>query len=255
MILAFKEILVMQFHKFAVRTTLAIAATVSTQSIALSQGIETPTHLRLSEIGKSQPIQSHRSSQSQFKNPTQPRLSEIGSPESMQPQMTPSQMVQPQISQLRRSNGQTFFLHPPRLIRVNATEKQGYAPSTYEFTLNVPIDAGQPLKAVRVVQDTNLETVKFDIGRSKAFAGGRFAAGPEIPLASIGGAQPKAGEATIVFDQPVQPGSTVTVALEAKANPGLGGVYQFGVTAFPDGENGLGQFLGIGRINLYGTSH
>jgi hypothetical protein len=32
-------------------------------------------------------------------------------------------------------------------------------------------------------------------------------------------------------------------------------VYLLGVTAYPDGENGLGQFLGYGRINFDGSSN
>ena len=71
-----------------------------------------------------------------------------------------------------------------------------------------------------------------------------------MPLASIGGEQPnKPGEATIAFDPPVSPGTTVTVALRAKRNPS-GGVYLFGVTAFPAGERSWGQFLGYGRLHF-----
>ncbi|WP_138499726.1 DUF2808 domain-containing protein [Nostoc sp. PA-18-2419] len=148
---------------------------------------------------------------------------------------------------------QTFFNHPPQLIRAAAPQTARDTSSTYEFTLTVPKDAGQPLKAVKIAQAKNLETIKFDINKSKAFASERFAAGPEIRLASIGGNdQPSTlGEAIVVFDQPVQPGSTVTVALAAQKNPSLDGVYLFGVTAYPVGDNGLGQFLGYGRINFY----
>lgn len=90
---------------------------------------------------------------------------------------------------------------------------------------------------------------------SKAFLGDRFAAGSKIRLASVDGEQAaNPSEVTIVFDQPVQPGSKVTVALAAQQNPGGGGIYEFGVTAYPAGENGLGQFLGYGRINFYGNS-
>lgn len=147
---------------------------------------------------------------------------------------------------------QTFFNYPPRLIRAAASQVGRDTPSTYEFTLTVPKDAGQPLKAVKITQAKNLETVNFEVSDSKAFIGKRFAAGPEIQLASIGGDQPSTpGEVTIVFDRPVQPGTTVTVALAAQANPNWGGVYLFGVTAYPAGDNGLGQFLGYGRICFY----
>jgi hypothetical protein len=58
-----------------------------------------------------------------------------------------------------------------------------------------------------------------------------------------------------VFDQPVMPGNTVTVMIPTSANPSFGGVYEFGVTAYPEGDNPLGQFLGLRRINLYGNSN
>ncbi|PSB15680.1 DUF2808 domain-containing protein [Phormidesmis priestleyi ULC007] len=241
----------MKFHKLAIGAMLTIATAVGSQSAALSQQqFKNPTHPTLSEIGNSQAFQPSSSSQQQFKNPTHPTLSEIGTSEPTSRSMTQSEVLQPQISQQKLSNGQTFFSHPPRLVRVNASQKQAYALSTYEFTLTVPADAGQPLKAVRIVQARNTETVRFDVSRSRAFAGERFASGVEIPLASVGGTQSAPGEATIVFAQPVQPGSTVTLAFEA-TNPTYGGVYEFGLTAFPDGENGIGQFLGFGRLNFY----
>jgi Protein of unknown function (DUF2808) len=108
------------------------------------------------------------------------------------------------------------------------------------------------LKAVTINQDKNLETVKFNAQNHKAFAGNRYAAGSEIPLVRMGGAEVP-GMTMVVFQQPVQPGSTVTIALDAKANPSWGGVYEFGVTAYPISENGRGQFLGYGRINFHGT--
>jgi hypothetical protein len=148
---------------------------------------------------------------------------------------------------------QTFFNHPPQLIRTAVSQSAVHIPSTYEFTLTLPQDAGQPLKAITITQVENLETVKFDVSDSKAFVGERLTASSEIRLASIGGNQPpKEGEVTIVFDQPVQPGSTVTVTLAAQQNPSWANVYLFGVTAYPVGENSLGQFLGYGRIDFYG---
>ncbi|MGG6263043.1 DUF2808 domain-containing protein [Leptolyngbya sp. AN03gr2] len=240
----------MLFQKFAIGTIFAIAATIGTQTSAFSQtNFKNPTHPYLSEIGNTQTTISRRSSQNQFKNPTQPKLSEIGNLKSMQPPM--AQTLDNPMSQAPMNNGRAYFSHPPRLVRAYTSQPQAYVPSTYEFTLTVPANAGQPLKAVRIAQEQNLRTVKFDVGRSKAFAGGRFAAGAEIPLASVGGGKSTPGEATIVFDQPVQPGSTVTVALEAKANPDFGGIYEFGVTVFPAGEDSLGQFLGFGRLSFY----
>ncbi|PSB34366.1 DUF2808 domain-containing protein [Stenomitos frigidus] len=196
-----------------------------------------------------------------FKNSTHPTLADLTAAPAIRvqaapPQAAPLPAVERHSTSTQLSSRQTFFAHPPSLNRVAASQSGRYTPSTYEFTLTIPADAGQPLKAVTIAQATNLETIKFDVGQSKAFAGGRFAAGPEIPLASVGGSQPaNPGEVTVVFDQPLQPGSTVTVAIAANANPSFGGTYEFGVTAYPEGENGRGQFLGYGRLNFYSNSN
>lgn len=246
----------MLFQRLALGMMLAIAATISIQPSAFSQtNASNPTHTRLSEVGTSSTSSLHPPTHSQFKNSTQPRLSEIGTPTMMPAEMSESQMPESQMSESRMApvqfnGGQAFFSHPPRLMRAYTSQSQAYVPSTYEFTLVVPSDAGQALKAVRIAQERNLDTVKFDVGRSKAFAGARYASGAEIPLANVGG-ESVPGEATIVFDQPVQPGSTITIALEAKANPASGGIYEFGVTAFPVGEHSMSQFLGFGRLGFY----
>ncbi len=205
------------------------------------------TLLTIAAIGGSQSIVR---AQSQFRVPTHPTLSEVKDSSAMP--MVPRMQAQGSSLQLR--NGQNFFSHPPMLTRTNALNNSPYASGTYEFTIEVPTDAGAPLKAITIVQDENLETVQFEMSRSKAFVGGHYAAGPELRLMSVGGAQEKPGTAVIVFDQPVQPGSTVTVAVETVANPNWASVYEFGVTAYPTGENSRGQFLGYGRINFYGAN-
>jgi Protein of unknown function (DUF2808) len=159
-------------------------------------------------------------------------------------------------AQPRLAQSSGFFSNPPVVSRVYAPQTGGYVSSTYEFTVVVPADAGQPLKAIRISQLPNLETIQFDLRHSKAYRGTKLNRASEIPLMSIGGtADEPAGEATIVFEQPVQPGSVVTLALQVDANPQIAGVYQFGVTAFPVGENSNGQFLGVERINFYNNLH
>ena len=229
----------MQFHKLTINVTLAIAATVALQTAAHA---ETKYESIAKQIGlqpsQSQPIQ------------LIPQAATQPTPQAATPSASPIA-----ISTVNQE-GQTFFSEPPQLMRVAATQTGEYSPSTYEFTLTVPKNAGQPLKAVTIAQAQNVETVKFDVGSSKAFVGDRLTANSEIRLASVGGEQPaNPGEVTIAFDQPVQPGNTVTVALAVQRNPNWGGVYEFGVTAYPAGENGLGQFLGYGRINFYGNSN
>jgi Protein of unknown function (DUF2808) len=244
----------MKLRQPVMYTLLTIAAIASTQSVGMAQAnFKVPTHPTLSEIANQAPQLKGMAAQDvvsgNFKVPTHPTLSEVAMPATP---ASASPMPNMPVSQLPLSNRQNFFSHPPTLIRTNALYTTPYTSSTYEFTISLPADAGAPLKAVTIVQEQNLETIKFDPKHSKAFAGKRYAAGPEIALASIGGPQETPGTAMIVFDQPVQPGSTVTVAVEAKANPNWGGVYEFGVTAYPTDENGHGQFLGYGRINFYG---
>jgi hypothetical protein len=192
-----------------------------------------------------------------------PTQTEITQPQTTQSQVIKSQAIQPQATQTQSQKslstdqvGRTFFSHPPTLIRAASSQIGVSIPSTYEFTLTVPQNAGQPLKAVTITQAENVETIRFNVSDSKAYTGRRLTANSEIRLASVRGEQPvNPDQQTIVFDQPVLPGSTVTTALAAQKNPNWGGIYLFGVTAYPEGENGLGQFLGYGRIHFYSSSN
>ncbi len=144
------------------------------------------------------------------------------------------------------------FDHAPRLIRSAASEIAPTASSTYHFTIQVPAAAGEALRAVRITQQANLEKIDFVVERTSAFQGSSFAGGPSLSLTSIGGPTADSNEVIVEFEQPVQPGETVTVALKANKNPRLGGVYQFGIEAFPSGEHSPGLYLGSAylRFNL-----
>jgi hypothetical protein len=214
----------MQFHRSAIPATLALTIVLGVQSITYA----TTRHDAI--------------------------VQQLESPAN-----SPQVAIQPEARAATTSTnqaGQTFFSHSPMLIRVASSQMGPNIPSTYKFTLTVPPNAGQPLKAVTITQAENAETIKFDIRNSKAYIGRQLTADSEVRLASVNGDQPaKPGEAAIVFDQPVLPGNTVTIALAAQKNPVGRGIYLFGVTAYPDGENGLGQFLGYGRIDFYGNSN
>lgn len=150
------------------------------------------------------------------------------------------------------SDGRSFFDRAPRLVGATRTGLMARFASTYEFTLTVPTDAGAPLQAVTISQENNAELVNFDIGQSVAFAGDRYGAGERLPLASVGGTESAdQRKATIVFDPPIQPGKTVTISLSVERNPSAGGIYLFGVTAYPVGEKATGLFLGYGRLTFY----
>ncbi len=148
-------------------------------------------------------------------------------------------------------DGQTAFDRAPRLIRTAASFRgRRNRAATYHFTIEVPSDAGEALKAVKISQRENFsETISFKPSENRAFIGDSFAGGPALSLAPVGGTS-KPGTFTVVFDQPVPPGSTVTVALKPERNPFTGGVYLFGVTAYPEGEDSIGLYLGSGRIQI-----
>ncbi len=149
-------------------------------------------------------------------------------------------------------NNRTIFEASPRLIRTAATNRSANGPSTYHFTIQVPENAGEALKAVTISQKDNPHHIRLAVDKSNAFRGDSFAGGPDLELADIGGdLSTDPNDVTFVFDEPVQPGETVTVRLKAKRNPPVGGIYLFGVTAFPEGEDSSGLYLGSGRLHFY----
>ena len=148
--------------------------------------------------------------------------------------------------------GRRVFEKSPVLIRSAASFSSANSPSTYQFTIKVPEDAREALKAVTISPKDNAKNINFDVSQSKAFSGDSFAGGTDLSLANVGGSQINdSNEVTFVFDEPVEPGNTITVSLEAKRNPRAGGVYLFGVTAFPEGENSPGLYLGSGRLHIF----
>ncbi|MDJ0899964.1 MAG: DUF2808 domain-containing protein [Xenococcus sp. MO_188.B8] len=146
----------------------------------------------------------------------------------------------------------TVFLAAPRLIRTAATSLSPNGPSTYHFTIEVPENADEALEAVTISQKDNPVHINFALDKSSAFIGDSFAGGTDLELADIGGdLSVNPNDVTFVFDEPVQPGETVTIRLKAKKNPSRGSIFLFGVTAFPEGENSDGLYIGSGRLHFY----
>lgn len=149
-------------------------------------------------------------------------------------------------------DGRKVFSRSPILTRSATSFSSTNTPATYQFTIKVPEDADEALKAVTISPKQRAKNIDFDVSDSQAFLGDSFAGGTELSLANIGGSQMNdSNEVTVVFDEPIEPGNTVTVSLEAKRNPNIGGVYLFGVTAFPEGENSPGLYLGSGRVYVH----
>ncbi|MGB3613056.1 MAG: DUF2808 domain-containing protein [Elainellaceae cyanobacterium] len=143
------------------------------------------------------------------------------------------------------------FDRAPRLVRSAATSSSPNSGADYQFTITVPYDAGEPMQAIQVTPHDHVEKISLNHDDSAAFEGDSLAGGPALPLSSIGGPTAVPGEVLFVFNPPVLPGHTITVELEAEHNPAQGGIYEYGVTAYPAGPNGIGMFLGYGRLHLF----
>ncbi|MGF1478505.1 MAG: DUF2808 domain-containing protein [Cyanophyceae cyanobacterium] len=167
----------------------------------------------------------------------------------------PATLVSSSAKAIEGRSGRSTFVRAPRLVDANASHIAPSASSTYHFQIQVPENAGAPLEALTINQQENVEEISFNPSESSATATDQFNISRSLAVSSIGGMEPDDNEVTVVFDEPVEPGNTVTVSVKARKNPHFGGVYQFGVTAFPVGEQSTGLYLGSARINFTGSSN
>ncbi|HAX76019.1 MAG TPA: hypothetical protein DCY88_09325 [Cyanobacteria bacterium UBA11372] len=152
---------------------------------------------------------------------------------------------------IRLADGTTYFANPPRLMTATTTQKGANSPGArYYFTLTIPENAGEPLQKVAIAQQQNTASPRFDLNRTDAFEGTRNRPSARLSLKQVA-IDPQTRGIKVIFDPPVPPGKTVTIRLYATRNPNVGGVYLYGVTAFPTGEKPHAQFLGFGRIQIY----
>jgi hypothetical protein len=163
-------------------------------------------------------------------------------------------IISPTAQAVQLSDGRVYFERPPSLVDSGTTRNRvlAYDP-TYYFTLEVPQNAGEPLARVAIAQQNAsnfARSVEFDLEDSRAFVGTRRDRGEALTLTNLT-TDPETQTVSVTFDPPVPPGTVVTLGLNAERNPRSGGVYLFGVTAFPPGESAYGQFLGYGRFNFY----
>ncbi|NJM78198.1 MAG: DUF2808 domain-containing protein [Acaryochloridaceae cyanobacterium RU_4_10] len=148
------------------------------------------------------------------------------------------------------SDGTIHFAGVPRLGKVSTTDNQAWAWSaTYYFTIQVPADASEPLGRVVMQQTEGVDSIDFNLKRTFAYLDGDK--NQTIPLQAT---NTDKDALNVQFDTPIEPGKTVTLGLRPYNNPHTGGVYLFGVTAFPAGEKVQSQFIGTGRLQFYDRS-
>ena len=160
----------------------------------------------------------------------------------------PNQVVQ--AVQLR---GQSYFAHPPTLGDVSTTVRQtGTSSAIHYFTLSVPADAGEPLQRVTITQkggSSVTQLVQYRTDATKVYLGTRHDRQSEITVGETTFDR-ESQTTSVSFDPPIRPGQTVTIGLRPVRNPLEDGIYLFGVTAYPAGDNAYGQFLGYGRLDF-----
>jgi hypothetical protein len=141
----------------------------------------------------------------------------------------------------------SFFRQSPRLTRTATTYKSANTLSFYIFEIEIPEEAGNRLQKVVIRQQPNLELIRLFPNQTKAFLLNQ----PEqqIPIKVSLDRTDDQNELTINFLEPVSPGEKVRIKIRA-INPLYGGIYQFGVTVFPQGSNPSRLYLGIGRFQF-----
>jgi len=161
----------------------------------------------------------------------------------------------PQTEAVQLSDGTVYFVQPPSLVGASTTFNDACVWSaTYYFTVNLPENAGEPLQRVTINQYEGTEDIDFRLRETRAFEGTKRKKGENIPIQEVT-RDDKTRTISVTFAPPIAPGKTVTIALDPVNNPCFGGIYLFGVTAFPPGEKVHGQFLGFGRLQFYQRSN
>jgi hypothetical protein len=147
------------------------------------------------------------------------------------------------------ADGTVYFALPPSLVKTRTAYRDPAVPSTYYFTLSLPSQAGEPLQRVTFTQYKGLENIEFDLKHTEAEAETLTNSEQRLTLVEVTRDR-QTKTVSVTFNPPVLPGRTVTIGLHARSNPLHGGVYLFGVKAFPAGEKSYGQFLGYGRLQF-----
>jgi hypothetical protein len=118
----------------------------------------------------------------------------------------------------------------------------------YYFDLELPNDVGESLQKIVIQQRSGGDEVKFEPEETEVYLGNHRDRAERVQ--AIATIDEDTGKITVRLEQPIPPGSSVTVGLKPESNPDYGGVYLFGVTAYPTGEKARSMYLGAGRLHF-----
>ncbi|MGK7892953.1 MAG: DUF2808 domain-containing protein [Xenococcus sp. (in: cyanobacteria)] len=146
---------------------------------------------------------------------------------------------------------QVAFRKAPRLLDIYTTYSTVRTRSArYYFDITIPEDAGAPLKSVKIEMRRGQEYINYKLEKTVAYLGTHRRKGDNLTLETVSRDE-ETGVITVEFANSLPPGSTFTVGLKPRRNPDYSGVYVFGVTVFPQGENPYGLYLGSRSIHFY----
>lgn len=141
----------------------------------------------------------------------------------------------------------SFFRASPRLTRSVTTFSFADVISTYIFEIEIPQNAGNNLQKIIINQQKNTETITFFPDKTKVFILNQNQ--KPLDVNSTLNVNNNQNEIIINLSQPANPGDKIRLAIKAK-NPLYGGIYQFGITVYPEGNNPQSLYLGIARFHF-----
>lgn len=142
------------------------------------------------------------------------------------------------------------FAKSPQLLDAMTTFRAVRARGAkYYFTLFLPPTVDEPLQKITVNLRQGADKIDYQLDKTSAAIGTVRNRTEKIPIADTTFDE-ETQTVTVTFAKPVSAGTTFTVGLKPKHNPDFGGVYLFGVTAFPAGEKSQGMYLGSVRLDF-----
>lgn len=151
------------------------------------------------------------------------------------------------------NNGRTFFNQSPRLLNVMTTFQGIRIPfPSYYYTIELPAQSGESLQRVMINKRQGSDTIHYNTDQTIAFEGTQDSRGDSIKVKDTQWDE-NSETLTITLDTPVSPGKVFTIGLKPKKNPEFSGIYLFGVTVFPVGNNPMHLYLGNGQLHFYGS--
>ena len=140
------------------------------------------------------------------------------------------------------------FRKAPRLLDIYTTfDRVRSRSAIYYFDITIPEDSGAPLQKVEIELRQGQDRIKYKLERTVAYLGTHSRRGDRLALETVS-QEEKTEVISVVFANSLPPGTTFTVGLKPVRNPDFDGIYVFGVTVFPQGENPFGLYLGSRRL-------